>query len=85
MRTDQGEIVGYTGICINHAYKGDTNSPTFTYDNIRVTAVGYELFREDFASYNYCYMYDFWRTAPYGKTIEECLEGKIPTLPYKPY
>ena len=37
-------------------------------------------FREDFASYNYCYMYDFWRTAPWGLTIEECLDGKIPVL-----
>lgn len=34
-------------------------------------------FREDFNSYNLYYMYDFWRTAPYGRTIDECLEGKI--------
>ena len=39
-------------------------------------------FRQDFNSYNQYYMYNFWRTAPYGATIEECLEGKIPVLPY---
>ena len=39
-------------------------------------------FRQDFNSYNMYYIYDFWRTAPYGATIEECLEGKIPFLPY---
>lgn len=37
-------------------------------------------FREDFNSYNIYYMYDFWRTAPYGDTIEICLNGKIPFL-----
>lgn len=37
-------------------------------------------FRQDFASYNVYYMYDFWRTAPYGETIEQCLNGKIPYL-----
>ena len=41
-------------------------------------------FRQDFASYNNYYMYDFWRTAPCGKTIEECLDGVIPVLPYHP-
>ena len=37
-------------------------------------------FRKDFASYNMYYIYDFWRTAPYGESIRQCLDGKIPYL-----
>ena len=37
-------------------------------------------FRQDFASYNIQYIYSFWRTAPYGDTIRQCLDGKIPYL-----
>ena len=37
-------------------------------------------FRQDFASYNLYYIYDFWRTAPYGNNIGQRLDGKIPYL-----
>lgn len=37
-------------------------------------------FRQDFNSYNTYYMYSFWATAPYGDTVMQCLDGRIPYL-----
>ena len=39
---------------------------------------GTKPYRYDFNSYNF--WYGWYRTAPYGRTVSQCLEGKIPDL-----
>ena len=72
MRSDAGDVVSFNGICVDQKSNATAGSEvTFTYDNIRVTAVGYELFREDFTS---PYALENWNKS--GGTTE-LVDGKL--------
>ena len=43
---------------------------------------GTQLYKYDYYSYNQGYYnYRWYNTAPYGRTLSQCLAGKIPFLP----
>ena len=45
---------------------------------------GTQLYKHDYYSYNQGYYYNYWwyNTAPHGNKLWQCLDGKIPQLPY---
>lgn len=56
------------------------SSDVFLVPEYAMSNDGTKTFRYDYNSYNQYYQYWWHATTPHGKTISECLDGKIPWL-----